>query len=409
MDMKNIFNLALGINAPWYIVDVRFDVMAKRLDIDLDFTKGSKFEVAGIGSFGAYDTVQKSWRHLNFFEHECYLNARVPRVKDGDGKLHTVMPTWSGLSNGFTLLFEALILQLAIHTPIRNIAELLKVSDRKIWGMLDKYVEKTVKLNDYSDVSIIGMDETSIARGHDYLTLFVDLKNRRTIHISEGRSSNVVKQFKEDLEQHNGKAENITALSCDMSPSFIRGVKDHLPNAEITFDKFHVLKIINEAVDKVRRQESKDETVLKGLRYLFLKNDINLSASQKQQKSAIANLGLKTWRAMLIRECYQDIYKSVDEDEFARLLKKWYFWATHSRLEPIKAVAKTIKRHWYGILNWKKSQINNGILEGLNSILQAAKRKARGYKFKHFKTIAFLITGKLEFSRVNNCVPTRFA
>lgn len=409
MDMKNIFNLALGINDPWHIVDVRFDVMAKRLDIDLDFTKGSKFEVAGIGSFVAYDTVQKSWRHLNFFEHECYLNARVPRVKDGEGKLHTVMPTWSGLSNGFTLLFEALILQLAIHTPIRNIAELLKVSDRKIWGMLDKYVEKTVKLNDYSDVSIIGMDETSIARGHDYLTLFVDLKNRRTIHISEGRSSNVVKQFKEDLEQHNGKAENITALSCDMSPSFIRGVKDHLPNAEITFDKFHVLKIINEAVDKVRRQESKEQPVLKGLRYLFLKNDSNLSARQKQQKSEIAYLGLKTWRAMLIRECYQDIYKSVDEDEFARLLKKWYFWATHSRLEPIKAVAKTIKRHWYGIQNWKKSQINNGILEGLNSILQAAKRKARGYKFKHFKTIAFLITGKLEFNRVNNCVPTRFA
>ena len=89
MDSKNIFNIVLGINAPWFISDIRFDSAQKLLDIDLDFAKGSKFEVIGIGDFGAYDTIQKSWRHLNFFEHECYLNARVPRVKDDTGKLHT--------------------------------------------------------------------------------------------------------------------------------------------------------------------------------------------------------------------------------------------------------------------------------------------------------------------------------
>ena len=104
MNLRNIFSMALGINEPWYITEVRFDPKQKRLDIDLDFTKGSKFAVNGTGSFGAYDTVKKSWRHLNFFEHECYLNARVPRVKDEDGTLHTVSPGWSGLSNGFTLL-----------------------------------------------------------------------------------------------------------------------------------------------------------------------------------------------------------------------------------------------------------------------------------------------------------------
>ena len=148
MDMKNIFSMALGINDPWFISDVRFDAKQKRLDIDLDFTRGSKFEVAGVGSFGAYDTLQKSWRHLNFFEHECYLNARVPRVKDEEGKLHTVLPGWSGLSNGFTLLFESLIIQFAMYMPVHNIAELLKVSDRKIWAMLDKYIESTLQLND---------------------------------------------------------------------------------------------------------------------------------------------------------------------------------------------------------------------------------------------------------------------
>jgi transposase len=308
MDTKNIFSAALGINAPWYISDVRFDSKAKRLDIDLDFAKGSKFEVSGIGSFGAYDTVQKAWRHLNFFEHECYLNARVPRVKDAEGKLHTVIPAWSGLSNGFTLLFEALILQFAMYMPVRNIAKLLKVSDRKIWNMLDRYIASTLKLNNYSNVTTIGMDETSIAKGHDYLTLFVDLVNRRTIHIAEGKSSDTVVKFKEDFEAHNGEYKNITEISCDMSPAFIKGVKDNLPNAKITFDKFHVLKIINEAVDKVRRTEAANNPVLTGLRYIFLKNEVNLTEQQKQKKQEISKLGLDSWRAMLIRECFQDIW-----------------------------------------------------------------------------------------------------
>lgn len=409
MDMKNIFSAALGINNPWFIVDVRFDSSKKRLDIDLDFTKGSKFEVAGVGIFGAYDTVQKSWRHLNFFEHECYLNARVPRVKDDEDKLHTVLPSWSGLSNGFTLLFEALILQFAMYMPVHNIAVLLKVSDRKIWTMLDKYVDSTLALNDYSTVSIIGMDETSIAKGHDYLTLFVDLVNRRTIHIAEGRSSNTVESFKNDFVLHDGNVNNVTEVSCDMSPAFIRGIHDNLPNAQITFDKFHILKIINEAVDKVRRTEVTENPVLVGLRYIFLKNESNLTVKQKARKMEISRLGLKSWRAMKIRECFQDIYKATTSEEFEKLLHKWYYWATHSRLEPMKQVAKTIKRHWDGVLHWKDSQINNGVLEGLNSILQAAKRKARGYKFKHFKTIAFLITGKLNFDRVNCNLPTRFA
>ena len=191
-----------------------------------------------------------------------------------------------------------------------------------------------------------------------------------------------------------------------MSPAFIRGVTDNLPNAKITFDKFHVLKIINEAVDKVRRAEATDNPVLRGLRYIFLKNENNLTATQLKQKQSIATMGLKAWRAMLIREGFQDIYQAKTKQYFELLLKKWYFWATHSRLDPIKQAAKMVKNHWDGIVRWKDSQINNGILEGLNSVLQAAKRKARGYKFDHFRTIAFLITGKLSFNQLNYALPT---
>ena len=111
---------------------------------------------------------------------------------------------------------------------------------------------------------------------------------------------------------------------------------------------------------------------------------------------------------MHIREAFQNIYSATTEYEFNLLIKKWYFWATHSRLEPMKKMAKTIKNHWDGVMAWKKSQINNGILEGLNSLIQAAKAKSRGFRtFRNFRVIAFLLTGKLNFGILNkHLLPT---
>jgi len=193
-----------------------------------------------------------------------------------------------------------------------------------------------------------------------------------------------------------------------MSPAFIKGVTDNLPNAKITFDKFHILKIINEAVDAVRKSEVKTIPALKGARFAILKNDANLTKKQREKRETLSQMKLKTTRALRIREAFQDIYQAQDIDHFTQLLKSWYHWATHSQLAPIKKAAKTIKRHWDGIIHWKESQINNGILEGLNSIIQAAKRKARGYGKNHFKTMAFLLTGKLNFNKANQHLPTSF-
>ena len=410
--MREIFGKALGIEKPWYIADVNFDATAKRLDIKIDFTKGTTFPFKQgdeVNQYKAYDTVEKEWRHLNFFEHECYLRARVPRIKTPDNKTHLIMPHWSGLQNGFTLLFEAFILQLAKGMPVHQICQLVKISDHKVWSILDKYTENTRALSDYSQVTKVGIDETSIAKGHDYVSLFVDLEKKKTIFVAEGKGSATVMEFGVDLAQHNGDTNKVTDVSCDMSPAFIKGVREHLPEAKITFDKFHIIKIINEAVDEVRRAETKDNPLLKGTRYIFLKNEKNLSQTQRDTKQSLelSKLNARLFRALNLREAFQQLYAAPTEDEFEALLNKWYFWATHSRLEPMKRVAKTIKKHWDGVLQWKKSQINNGILEGLNSVVQAAKRKARGYKFKHFKTIVYLITGGLDFSKVNSaCLPT---
>lgn len=404
MNMSKLFEAALNIGEPWFISGVDFSAEQKRLEIRVDFTKGTAFKLPGIaGEHKAYDTVEKSWRHLNFFEHECYLIARIPRVRTPDNKLHTVDPSWSGFLNGFTLLFEALILQLATSMPVHELSRIIKVSDHKIWAILDKYVDKARELEDYASVEKIGMDETSIAKGHSYITLVVDLETRRTIFVTEGKDANTVARFKEDFTHHGGDVNLITDVSCDMSQAFIKGVRDNLPNAEITFDKFHILKLINEAVDKVRRAEAATNPLLKGTRYIFMKNEANLTVKQKQEKEAlcISKQNLKSLRALNIRETFQQIYSADNVGAFTSMLKKWYYWATHSKLEPIKQVAYTIKRHWYGVIKWKESQINNGILEGLNSVVQAAKRKARGYKLKHFKTISYLLTGNLNFTKLN--------
>ena len=261
-----------------------------------------------------------------------------------------------------------------------------------------------------STLSTVGMDETSVARGHDYITLFVDMDKRKTLHIAEGKGSETVKDFAEYLTERNGKAERIEAVSCDMSPAFIKGVSENLPNAQITFDKFHILKIINEAVDEVRRVEAKTNPLLKKTRYIFLKNEDNLTEKQREKKQELelSNLNLKAMEALRMRETFQQIYHAQTEETFTQLLRNWLDWVLKCTLPPMQRAAQTVEKHITGIQNWIKSRINNGILEGLNSILQAAKRKARGYGKKHFATIAFLLTGKLNLHKINPALPTRF-
>ena len=411
--MENIFRAALGVESPWFIRDMRFEVDKKRLDIWLDFKKGSRFHVEddadmGTREYPAYDTEEKTWRHLNFFQHECYLHARVPRVKTHDDRIIMVLPPFAGKILGLTLLFEALLLQLCRHMPVCQVQKMTGVSDDKLWRLLDVYVEAARYGENHSNVTAVGMDETSVAKGHDYISLFVDMIQRKTIHISEGKGSDTVKEFAEFLAEHGGKPEQISDVSCDMSPAFIKGVAENLPKAEITFDKFHILKIINEAVDEVRREEARTNPLLKKTRYIFLKNEANLTSKQREKKEElqIAGLNLKSMEALRMRETFQQIYEAPTCDVFVENLQKWADWVKNCGLPPMEKAAHTVLRHWNGVVHWTRSRLNNGILEGLNSIIQAAKRKARGYGAKHFATIAFLLTGKLNFSKINHHLPT---
>lgn len=415
MTQEQLFSTAIGVYKPWYVKNIILDTEQNELRIEIDFDKGATFEFiseeTGEKFEGkAYDCTKKKWRHLNFFQYKCNLEARVPRIILPDGSIRRVKTSWEGLSSGFTLLLESFVLALSKNMTVHTICEMINSYDNKVWDMLELYTKKARVQADYSKVKRVGMDETSVGQGHsDYMSLFVDLDAKKTLFVTEGKDNQTVVNFVADLKLHHGNPENVTYASCDLSPAFIKGIRENLPNAEITFDKFHVIKIINKAVDTVRKEELKNNPILKESKYVMLKNKDNFTDKQQEKYNEIhlSKLNLKTFRALHIRENFQEIYHAKTKEEFEILLKKWYWWASHSRIEPMKKAAKTIKKHWDGILNWFESRINNAILEGFNSLFKAARARARGYKKPSIiKTVIYLLTAKLDFSKINPYYPT---
>ena len=395
----DLMQLALGLIPPWMVKACAFDAEKRRLDIEIDFTRGGRFPCpqCGTADCPVHDTAMQEWRHLDFFQHQAFLHARVARIACPDCGVKQIAVPWARAGSGFTLLFEAIVMALVAAMPVRAAARLVKEHDTRLWRIVHHWVEAARARADLASVKRVAIDETAARRGHDYVTLFVDIDQRRVLFVADGRDANTVAAFADDLEAHNGDASHIKEVCIDMSGAFIKGVGHNLTEAEITFDKFHAVKLVNDAVDKVRRAESKDRPELKGSRYLWLKNERHLSAEQSANLAALSSMHLKTARAYRLRLAFQDIYEQPSPGWGELILDRWYSWAIRSRLEPMKDAARTIMRHRDGILRWFTSKIANGLIEGINSLVQAAKAKARGYRStRNLKAITYLIAGKLD-------------
>jgi transposase len=397
----DLLQLALALVPPWLVRRSDFDPQRRRLDIHIDFPRGSRFACPGCGAADcpAYDTEEMTWRHLNFFQHHAYLHARVPRIDCASCGIKKVSVPWAREGSGFALLFEALIMALVQAMPVKAVARLVGEHDTRLWRVIHHYVDRGRARADFSAVTRVACDETAARRGHDYITLFVDLDRARVLFATEGKDAGTVAAFAADFAAHGGDPGAVAEVCIDMSPAFIKGTADHLPNAAVTFDKFHAVKIINDAVDRVRRAEQKAHGQLTGTRYIWLRNPATLSDKQRATLESLRTRTLKTARAYQIRLTFQEFYDQPDGTAAAAFLKKWYFWAAHSRLAPIIEAARTVKRHWDGILRWFDSKIANGLIEGINSLVQAAKAKARGYRStRNLKAIVYLLAGKLDLA-----------
>src|SRR6516165_7017490 len=270
--MQNqLFEAALGIAKPWCVRGIDFDAARKVLTIGIDFVAGSRFAAPGVdGMHRVHDTQTKRLRHLNFFQHECFLEVRTPRVKLPDGRVVQIELDWCGKLSGFTLLFEALVLALAQQMTFAAVARLVNESWHRVHAICWRYVDLAVAAADLSAVTAVAIDETCYRRGHNYLTVAADASERKVVFVTEGRDAKTIAHFADHLAEHKGRTAQVRAVSIDMSPAFIKGVADHLPNARVTFDKFHVIAHASAALDHTRRLEQKTDPSLKGLRWTLL-------------------------------------------------------------------------------------------------------------------------------------------
>jgi transposase len=409
MNEREIFGLALGLaGTPWRVTEAKLDLAAQTLDIRLDFPPGSRFPRPSDGKLcTVYDTAERTWRHLNFFQYECRVHAWVPRVDGGDPDgVKTAEVPWARSGSGFTLLMEALMVLLSqTGMTVAEAARTLSENAHRIWRVLFHHVDQAHQEMDVSKVRQLTVDETSVRRGHDYVTVFCEPGRTspdgrtRVLFVTEGKDAATVDRGAEFLEERGVPRAQIEEVCADMSPAYRKGVESNFPDARLVFDFFHVVGVLTKAVDEVRRRESKIfPELLGGTRYLWLKNDENLTPEQIHTRDQLCRCKLQTAKAFGHLAVFQDLLKARNAGEAVSGLKWWYNWACHSRIPEVIKGAKTIKAHWDGIVAYLETRLTNACAEALNGIIQTAKRKSRGFRnFEYFKTVIYLIGSRLKF------------
>ena len=393
-----LFSIALGLEEPWFVKEVVFDKERLQLDVYLGFKKGHLFLAEDSQYYTAYDTVERRWEHLNFFQHRCYLHAKVPRVMQSEGKIKTQEVPWARKGSGFTLLFEAFsMLLIENEMPVNKVAKLLRVYPARIWNIFDYWISIAHKEDTIESLSKIGFDETSVKKGHNYVTHMVDLDHRRVLFACEGKGADCIEKSVGYLKEKEVEITDIKQVCIDMSPAFISGCNTNLPEAEITFDKFHVVKEVNKAMDELRRLERKGNDLLKGHKYTFLKS--KLTPEIKSEKDFLMELYPKLGQGYQLLEMFKDFWDIKEKTQAETYLAFWCDYADESGIYPFQKASKTIKAHWSGIINYIESRINNGVIEGINSKIQLAKKRARGYRnTTNFINMIYFTCGKLKFN-----------
>ena len=425
MEIESLFTSALGLAAPWRVEKVNLDTAHRRIDFDLTCdAKRLTCPACGLSDQGIHDRQMRDWRHLDFFQYEAWLHAQVPRIAcNGCGKTTQVQVPWAREGSGFTALFEALALSLCQELPVRQAAALLRCADKQLWRRIEHYVGEARKLDDMAEVKVIGIDETSLRKGQNYITVVHDLEKKRLLFACEGRDHQTVLDFASDLKAHGGEPEQIQHVCQDMSAAYAKGVGQALPKAHISYDRFHIVAMATKAMDEVRQEETRtqpkaikqalggnDRHLLKSLSWGMRRNPDGWSKKQLYAMHWLQHSTLKSARAwrlkMALRTVYANAVQHNNEAQATAELSGWLSWATRCRLEPFKKLAKTLKAHLDGVVRGMLANRSNAYVEAMNGLLQQAKRAARGFRTAtNFIAIAYLRMSKLKHLPSNPMQP----
>lgn len=411
---EETFKRLLGLDDCWNVESARYDEKAGVFELHVRETAKlwaiERCPHDGSEGVTCYDHVEEMrWRHLNVFSKECEIVSQLPRgLCPVCRKVYRVAPPWEGRGKHFTQEFEAFALTLMREMPVKKAADILGETDTRLWRVVHEYVDEAYKQVDMEEVTCVGVDEMSRRKGHHYLTVFCDLKGKRVVYATPGKDAKTWNEFCEALLAHNGYPETITQVSMDMSQAYAKGVKDNCLNAEIVFDKFHVIQNANKALDKVRRTEFRKgaadvQSQLEKSRWLWLKNPENLTEDEELHMKRIDHDMLVTAKAYQMRLALQKIYNCRTAKRAAERFAAWCRWVRKQAakvewglLNPMVKIANMIESHAKGILAHWDGHITNAFMEGLNSVFSAVKRRARGYRTeRNIVTMLYFVAGKL--------------
>lgn len=411
MAVEHLFTQALGLVSPWKVVASDFDPAAKSLELVIDFERGARFPDPETGELcPVHDTVQRSWEHLRFFEHRTTIRARVPRITTPAGAVKTVEVPWAKPNGGFTLLMEAYLLTLARVLPVAEVSRQTGVSQDRIWHLIRTRVSEAWLKGDWSSLQRLGVDETSTRKGHKYGTVFLEIDGKETdrgrgaskvarlLFFTPGKDKETFAEFAAELQRRGVPSEQIEEIAMDMSKAFIAAAAEHFPDAELCFDRFHVMKLCGEALDQIRKEVARENGGLpRGAMWALRGNVENLKEEQRIMREQICKEHGKIARALSIREFLADLWNYQHRADAEQHLESVLAWCSRSRMEPFVKLGKTLRRHMEGILGYYKNYTTSAAIEAVNGLLQLARRRARGYRtFINFQAIAYWIAGGLD-------------
>ncbi len=392
----------LGLSTPWTVAAVELDrsagsVLVRVQALDAEFA----CPTCG-GKAAGYDRRTRRWRHLDTCQYTTILEADVPRVSCPEHGVVTVAVPWAEPGSGFTSLFEALVIDWLHEASIRAVSRQLRVS----WGSIDRIMARAVERGMARRGKLhperLGVDETSFQKRHEYVTVVTDAHAAHVLHVSDDRRTESLEQFYAGLDAAQKAA--ITGVSMDMWPAYITATMRQIPDAEnkIGFDKFHVAKLLGDAVDKVRRQEHKalqaeGSDQLKGSKYAWLTNVENMTKVQRERFVALRNSTLKTARAWAIKDTAMQLWNYRSRTWARKAWERWLGWAQRCRLPALQAAARTIKRQLWGVLNAIVLGLHNGHAESMNSRIQRIKHRACGFRNRdRFRNAIYFHLGGLD-------------
>jgi transposase len=401
---ENFFTLLLNLEDGWSVRSIRSDLNASEvyIKIECQLREFSDPETEDICKFYDY-APERTWRHLDTMQYKTYITCRLPRMKTRTGKVKTVSPSWASGYERHTYLFEHAVIDLLKASKNQTkTAELMRCSFDVVNRIIHLSTERGMSRRNLTSVSFdhLSIDEKSFKKGHKYITVLSHPASGCVLEVEEERTKESCKRLlNKSLTEDQQK--NVSTISMDMWKAFITTTKKMLPNAEIVHDRFHLIKYLNEAIDKVRRREVKHHEELKHSRYALLKNKENLTEQQRIKFEAISDANYEVSKAWQVRENFKDLFSSNLNSGFI-LYARWAANSTGRKIKEITKVVEVFNNHMRGVINALIFNFNNAMAERLNGKIQELKTVGRGYRtFKNFRSAILFFHGGLNLYPLN--------